>query len=373
MSRDATIAKGRVLVPLRLRRGSRSAARGVTLVEFAVAALGLAFLGLLATSMLRGLEAVGARQQSANSLAKVEDAILGFVLVNHRLPQPTNASSAQPGYLDGELPAAELGISGGIPTLMRVSAAATGAALPVFNPDPDGATGGLIGVGSNANGLDLCARLIQQMQSAAAAGSSSPEVAYAIVQIAARTPDLGEGLGAEVKPRDGAVTLDRRLRGIPEVIDRLGCFHALESVVSASREAAVLRDAVQLAAVMQSARELNARKATWSVANQIWRGTNRELLLAQGASNIAFQIATADYSHIGKIQLGISLAGIAASLTGTIDVIARASLALPVAMEAEQKARRDVRRHSEYVKDLQTRAADAAADANTLQAKGLLP
>jgi type II secretory pathway pseudopilin PulG len=365
------------IAPLRFLRLQR----GWALLETAVA---ISLLGLMIVAVVKLSGTATGNIESRETLQSVEhaeNALLGYASAHARLPAPKNAaaSASRPGYVEGWLPASELGMKtpGRIRYVVESSLIATPA---VYDPDPlDLAAGNLSGR-TTVNALDLCAKLMQLEQ----AGQALPggmRLGLGVQQAAS-----GES-GAQVEldhiwlgdettgtPPSG-VRLATRTRGFGEFAATLGCFTRLSQLSNSVKATATAVDLLKLAQQEVALRQLNLNLAEDSLLNLKWRLVNWSVALEKFVFLVGLETVSQRTTSVSVVTGAMNLASLATVIAGIswlLEITATNIKKGEVGVEKSKAALTLAQAYAGQIRAELKAHADAAA-ADQLQSRGLNP
>lgn len=343
-----------------MKRSRRARLRGFSLIELAVV---LAIMGALGTVFWQFLPRIKSlpmmARLSAPALAKAEEALNGYVLVNSRLPCPDTTGSGfenclivagAPVPVVGWLPVRTLGLSlservrYGVyraPVVPPASVTTDGDLAVLkdrFQPLlPPGVTS------TQSNGLDFCVALrnlvattgavltADIVSGVAAGGPRSVPIAYGLA-VAGATDADGDGspfdglnvvagqFSAAATPRSNSYDDQTTTVGVGELFTRLGCASRLAEANSAARAAFAAYDIDQFATRYVGFRTFAIRVREMNVQ----------------AANVGIAITTADVAiAVGTGWSGIALtAETGGSASGAVAAAVAAGLAATGALAA---------------------------------------
>ena len=356
--------------------------RGWTLVELAVVIAGVGLLVALLWPLFQRLLVQGRSSSSDPYSWQVQQAIEGFAAVNLHLPEPLEAvdSPSRPGFVEGWLPAAALGLPDTPRVRYMANKTLTTAPATILQADPAWLAGGVVGERSDHNGLDFCYAALLQDRS----GPLTPaghRASYAVQtattqqgspakQVPLWLPD--EGVAAPVDK-----TLDTATAGHLQLLGRLGCVDRLARLSNAVKRTATEQDLLKLAKLSVDYETLNLKGAEESITNLEWREANWSVgLTAFGVQTLmaVTQLATAkevSLASVGKVAAGlvsISLATAAASvfLDQTGKALAAAKEGYPSVVKAKDDA-------VAYEAEMQALVDESVRQVQVWQTKGLQP
>ena len=352
--------------------------RGWSLLETAIATtlLGIMVVAVVTTAR-KATDDVEIRH-TVSETERAENALLGYTKANSQLPVPDNAaaSPSRPGYIEGWLPVAALGLQGLSSRIRYVVAQPLTVKPAIYRADPTDLGTGLIEVRTIVNGLDLCAALMRREK----AGDSLPggmRMGYALQQ--AISTESGQPLGlAQSWLGDTAsgtlpsnVRLDTRTRGFGEFAASLGCFARFAELSRDVRSVAVAVDMRRLADQELALREVNRLMGGDSARNLDWRMVNWSVGTAKLTVDLGMEAVSAitawettAASAANMVALGGTIAALGMLLKLTGEGI--------VATEKSNAAGDEAITAAKAYKDQIQREVDRfALRANELQKKGL--
>ncbi|RZL56964.1 MAG: hypothetical protein EOP70_05275 [Variovorax sp.] len=357
---------------------ARGRQRGWSLVEAAIAAalLGLMVVAVVTTAR-KATEDVDVRQ-TASDIDRANDALLGYTRAHARMPMPTDAaaSPSRPGYVEGWLPVAGLGIEGLSTRTRYVVAQALTLPQPIYLPDPAKLAGGAIEVRTTANGLDFCATLMRR-EIAGQALPGGMRLSYALQQASSGVnggptapPQIWLGDTASSAVPAGTQLTTRTL-GFGELATGLDCFTRFAELSRDVRAAAVAMDLRRLADQELALREVQHDIGNDSRLNNELRMTGWGLGGAKLAVDLAMETVTMFSSPDATVASALNVASlglVVAGLAELLEVTGRNLVAAPAAIAAENAA---IESATHYRDQLQREVARRQQRANQLQDKGL--
>jgi type II secretory pathway pseudopilin PulG len=247
---------------------------GWSLVETAIATalLGMMVVAVITTARKATDNVV--MQQRADDTERAENALIGYTRSHARMPTPdaSTPSPSRPGYIEGWLPATELGIHGLTGRIRYVVAKSLAEPQAIYSPDPLNLAGGAINVRTKANGLDFCATLMRREL----AGDALPggmRLGYALQQAVSNESGLPVALsqswlGDTVSgPLPAGARLNSRTRGFGELAESLDCFARFSDLSRDVRATAVSIDLGRLAEQEIALREVQLQMGNDSRLN----------------------------------------------------------------------------------------------------------
>jgi type II secretory pathway pseudopilin PulG len=357
--------------------------RGWSLVELAVVIAGVgALVALLWPLFQRLLVQQGPSSGSDPYTWQVQQAIEGFAAVNLHLPEPLEAvdSPSRPGFVEGWLPAAALGLSDTPRVRYMANRTLTAAPGAILQADPAGLASGAVDKRLDRNGLDFCyAALLQDRN-----GPVTPAGHRASYAVQTATTPQGSPaeqvplwLPDEGKPAPVDKTLATTTAGHLELVGRLGCVDRLARLTNAVKQTATEQDLLKLAKLSVEYETLNLKGAEESITNLEWREVTWGVgLAAFGVQTLmaVTQLLTAkevSLASVGKVAAGLvsislATAGAAVFMDQTVKALAAAKKGYPAVVQARDDA-------VAYEADMQALADESVRQVQAWQTKGLQP
>ncbi len=352
------------------RAHSRHRQRGWSLLELSVVLAILGLLGLVLWRLLPLAPQAAAGDLAARDLAQAEQALLGYALVHHRLPEAVTVDGL------AMLPVEELGLPARLQLRYQVQSTLTQAPFNRFEPTlPAASEGGTPTTSNQVNGLDLCMAL-KASASSSLAGMQNVPTAFALMHRG--------GAGNERAPDDfvlpGSVDMGTRrvlAVGPNEFASRLQCPDRVARVQGAARAARAAYDMERVARRYKDFRTFGIQVAQMNLeqakANEIFAGFDVAYGVALEAIAILQEAA-------GWPPEGLSIAtGITAHITATAQ-LAIAIYNLDQAVEGREDAEDDLQTARDQetaaiasVNRMHTLATQTLQRALDLDAAGLQP
>lgn len=368
---------GNLAMSIRLPHLKR-AQSGWLLLETAIATtlLGVMIVAVVTTAR-KATDDLDIRR-SVSETERAENALQGYAKTYFHLPVPDQAmaSPSRPGYVEGWLPVAALGMAQ-LPSRIRYVVAQPLTTLPtIYRTDPANLSNGAVDVRTTVNGLDLCAALMRREQ----AGDALPggmRLGYALQQ--AISMESGKPLvlaqswlgdtASSTAPSN--VRLDTRTRGFGEFAVSLNCFARFATLSREVRSIAATTDMLRLADQELALRRLNRSMGEDSINNLKWRMANwsvgtAKLTVDFGMEAVSAITAVETTSAVvaNMVSLAATIGGLAWLLQVTGDGIVqgqKSNDAGDQAIKAAEASRDQLRQEVQYY----------AVRANQLQKKGL--
>jgi prepilin-type N-terminal cleavage/methylation domain-containing protein len=287
---------------------ARRRQRGWSLLELSVVLAVLGLLGLALWRLLPLAPQAAAGDLAARDLAQADQALLGYALVHHRLPDPVTVDGLS------MLPVETLGLPARLQLRYQVQPALTQAPYNRFEPTlPAASEGGTPSASAQVNGLDLCMALKAEAV-ASLAGMQNIPTAFALMHRG--------GPGNERAEDDfvlpGSVDAGTRrvlAVGPNEFASRLQCPDRVARVQGAARAARAAYDMERVARRYKNFRTFGIQVAQMNLeqakANEIFAGFDVAYGVALEAIAILQEAA-------GWPPEGLSIAtGITAHITAT--------------------------------------------------------
>lgn len=349
---------------------SRHRQHGWSLLELSVVLAVLGLLGLVLWRLLPLAPQAAAGDLAARDLAQAEQALLGYALVHHRLPDPVTVDGLS------MLPVETLGLPARLQLRYQVQPALTQAPYNRFEPTlPAASEGGTPTASGQVNGLDLCMALKAQALTSLAGMQNIP-TAFALMHRG--------GPGNERAEDDfvlpGSVdTGTRRVLAVGpnEFASRLQCPDRVARVQGAARAARAAYDMERVARRYKNFRTFGIQVAQMNLeqakANEVFAGFDVAYGVALEAIAILQEAA-------GWPPEGLSIAtGITAHITATAQ-LAIAIYNLDQAVQGRKDAEDDLQTARDQetaaiatVNRMQTLSAQTLQRAMQLDAAGLQP
>jgi prepilin-type N-terminal cleavage/methylation domain-containing protein len=368
---------------------------GFSLIELSIVLVIIGGIGLAAVKMFPQISELFDTATNNSSITTSSDALLGFVVANHRLPCPdTNnsgsencASSAQ----TGNLPYKTLGLSHPVVNArgqsIHYAVRRSGSTQDLTKNEPSGYVPLLPNneVLTHYNGLDFCYALQQSTMSAfsnAYPFIASMNMAFVLVDPGTENADgdlagsLFDGINAtsfgyELTTKQHDISYDDRVYGMAftELAGRLQCAQQIAAVNGAAREAFAAADMVTVATFYVSYRAFAVEVNQANLDRRQFNQDTAIVMEAINVANIAISAAIA-YNTVG-ISLAATVAPLALATTASTASLAIAIIKLTQAEEslAEANALKiaaDVR-----LTELTTYASSTLTIASNIDAKGL--
>ncbi len=360
----------------------RQSNRGWSLVELAVVIAGVGLLVALLWPLIQRLLPSSPLAGADPRTLQVRQAVEGYAAVNWHLPMPLGAvdSPTRPGFVEGWLPAALLGLPESPRTRYFANKTLTAAPPTVLMADPTGLTGGAVDERSHFNGLDFCYAVLLQDRS----GPMTPaghRASYAV-----QTAHTVQGSPAEQVPLwlpDEGVAqpvgrmLDTEAVGHVEILGRLGCVDRLARLSNSVKQAAVQQDLLKLAKLAVDYEDLNVKSAQEGIVNLQWRAANWSVgLAAFVVSGVMALVQSATAEEVSPASLaaiaanlasaGVAVAGASVFLSQTFKALDKSQLGYPAVLAARNDA-------GAYQADIQGLADETVQQVQQWQNRGLKP
>ena len=352
--------------------------RGWSLLETAIATTLLGVMIVAVVTTARKASDDAEIRHVVSETERAENALLGYSKTNSRLPMPDDAaaSPSRPGYIEGWLPVAALGMQGLSSRIRYVVARPLTVTPAIYNADPADLGAGKIELRTTVNGLDLCATLMRRER----AGDALPggmRMGYALQQ--AISTESGQPLGLAQSwlgdTASGAlpanVRLDTRTRGFGEFAASLDCFARFAALSREVRSVAVAIDMQRLANQELALRTVNRdmggdseRNLDWRMVNWTTGVTKLNVDLGMEAVSAITAIETKASSLANIVSMTAGLGGLAWLLEITGEGITATKASNAVGDEAKKAAKA-------RVDELQLEIDRYTVRANQLQKKGL--
>lgn len=329
--------------------------RGWSLVELAVALVITALLMVLLVTLLPLGNQVLDHDRQQRELAQAEQALLGFARAHAQMPAADSDGDgrANDGASDGWLPVQDLGLSPRMRVRYQVQPHLVLPPADLFRPlvSPDFASQ----LGTSANGLDLCMRLLlDQRGNVPMAGLNMP-VSFYLAHSGGRGHDLARGAetwdpAAQALPGDGTSAVLTSAAGPGEFSARLDCPDLLARTQGSAQAALASYSAMRMTDFNNQFRQFDVKIA--------------ELTLDQAQTGLAFAavglaMAIADEAiAITLVAAGWPPEGFAIGVGIAENIVALASIgfaAYQVAMATE-----DLKSAEEGIDDAKQAAIDVA-------------
>lgn len=340
-----------------MRHAASRGQRGWALVETAIATLLLGLMVVAVLTTARKATDDTRVQQSASDIERAENALLGYAKAHAGMPPPDQpaASPSRPGYIEGWLPAATIGIDGVAVRIRYVVAQSLTLPQAIYSADPAKLGEGAIEVRTAVNGLDFCATLMRREL----AGDALPgglRMGYALQQTTGKEDGSSSGLAQSwlgdtaSGPLPAGTQLSTRTRGFGEMATGLDCFARFATLSRDVRATAVAIDLRRLADQDVALQQVKLDMGDDSRLNNELRMTGwglGGLKLASDAVMEAVTMATSSEATVtGAVNvasLGLLVAGIGELLKVTGENIAGGAAAKRAseAAVASAKAFRD--------------------------------
>ena len=352
--------------------------RGWSLLETAIATTLLGVMIVAVVTTARKASDDAEIRHVVSETERAENALLGYSKTNSRLPMPDDAaaSPSRPGYIEGWLPVAALGMQDLSSRIRYVVAQPLTVTPAIYNADPAGLGAGKIDVRTTVNGLDLCATLMRRER----AGDALPggmRMGYALQQ--AVSTESGQPLGlAQSWLGDTAsgtlpanVRLDTRTRGFGEFAASLGCFARFAALSREVRSVAVAIDMRRLAGQELALRTVNRDMGGDSARNLDWRMVNWTTGVAKLNVDLGMEAVSAITAVETKASSLANIASMTIGLSGLAWLLKITGEGI-IATEASNAAGDEAKKAAEARVDaLQLEIDRYTARANQLQKKGL--
>ncbi|MGE0100137.1 MAG: hypothetical protein AB7S86_17490 [Hydrogenophaga sp.] len=329
----------------------------------------VALAGLMATGFWKSLELVGSNNRqikARETLQRVEDALYGLAVRDHRLPMPVDAaeSAHAPDHWEGWLPADVLVTEPPRSIRYLVSKSLTLPPAVAYRADPWGMLGNAVADRTDANGLDLCLRVIQQEQ-AGLDGGVTPRLAFRLQQ-----DGMSERGASGTGPSQAQ---DVRAVGILNLIHRLGCIPAIARLATEVKAATLASDLQEIAELNVRLHSLAVQSAVESLVNHQWRLVNVAARLAASSWNLVATKLTGATTPLGALKVATNIAGFSFEA-------ARLALVMDYSIEMAGRARAKVGQEAHLRDQARSVAADRDEErlwrlqqVQALQLKGLMP
>lgn len=365
----------------------RAHQRGWSLVESAMVLL---LMGVMSTGLWKTMEVVSENkrgEQSRDVTQRAEDALYGMLLSDLRLPEPQDAtvSLLRPNHLVGWLPEGVLGTepARSIRYIVDRDLVAPVGTLR-FQADPMGLipnpappTPPFLAPRGEANGLDLCLKVIRR-ESSAMGMVQGMNLAFGVQQLGSvenlnnATPDFQFG----TQQADLGATnsqLKSRTIGHIEMVHRVGCIPAFARLTTEVKSAALFNDLYTIARINTDLKGLELQAARDFLRSHEWRRkvamTNVTIWGLRIITNLVAMSTTPAGAAFAAANLGPQILGVIlwAELVELSDIGAAANAgALPGLKNAHEQARA-------YADDLVAQRDRHLVRANSFQAKGVQP
>lgn len=344
---------------------------------FAVVLLGLLTLGVF--SSMNTVRPVVVDSVNEVFLLRAQDTIYGHALTQFTFPQPEQASPSPlyPGFLQGWLPSAALGISPPQRIRYLVDETLTHPPATMYRPDPYNLVDGKIMAKPAINGLDFCLSLVQRERS----GISLPggfRMGFALQVVPPDSSSSGADAPMRLNATDllsaSANTVPATLtQGYGESLERLGCIERFTLLAREVKMAAALTDLSKQADLSMRLAQNSLETAKDELAVTRWQIVNWTELAT------TYTIAAA----MAVIDMGQGVAGfVASSLSFANNVAAVIGCLIYVEdfIKSEKEGVETVHESVVALSDATTYAARMSAlrdqsitKANRIQQAGLLP
>lgn len=355
---------------------------GWTLVELAVV---LAIAALLAVVLLRTLAAgreASALPSADAQMAQAQEALLGFAQANSRLPAADGDGDGREdtGAGSGWLPVKTLSLPSRLRLRYFVPTSLTATPGNRYQPVWPATTAGQagshaahLGAVQHVNGLDFCGGLADAQRSPQALAGLGMPAAFALTypgpaghgSNAAAMPTLPGGEAAAASPYPTLAT------GLGELAARLSCPDRVARVQGAAREAWAAADAILLAQVYLSFRELAKEQAELTKLNAATSVAFGAFDAAYGLATVA--LASSELAGDGGALAGVELAVAIAELANGATALGFAGSDLTSAIDGMRQADADYRNAEENLERMRVLAERARGNLITLDAAGLAP
>lgn len=339
----------------KLQKGERGWALLETIIAIAIfgfLAVATADFAQLSTALTKAVDGDGAVDQAQISL-------VGYANSHAHFPAPLDGleSPGRPGYLEGWLPAKELGLPSSAARIRYLVHSKLTKVPAIYDPDPSSVGGGAIPKRTTLNVLDFCAVLIGEDM----AGTSLPGGMRAGMGVqmdtsrAAVSSESPAGFWAHDSadpPKAATVALKSSVRGFAEVAAQFGCYTRMREIATQVRAVAVSSDVKRLLEHEKTLAQIELDQLNGSIRNFIWRGAARSVSISVYAIRQVLALLILDITPAGVAKGAINLVGWAALTASTADLLQLTFIAL----ESAQARLPSVT------------AAVAAADAKVMQA-----
>lgn len=347
------------------------------MVEMAIVLMLTGLMTIGVASITQSAQTVSAENSDQKYLQSAEDAVYGYVLRNHHLPPPEGAvpSSGRPGFIQGWLPVASLGLPESARIRYLVDSSLTTLAVERYKADPLQLADTSIFSRTNANGLDFCMALLARQASGFALPDGLP-VGFVLqpAPLSASTTDFSSPIILDGGYVEGGIAAPfTRASGYLGTAQRLGCFNRLSRLSEAVKTTANAVDMLKIARLMVNYGELQVKAAEESVIYLTWKKAvwvTGETIFTMDSILIPLQ---ASHTLLGAASAGGNFASLVLVLGGTGTFINQTQHALDAAIlsEAAAKVARD--KAKDYRDSVTALVATSASRVNQLQEAGLQP
>lgn len=333
----------------RLMISRRKASGGWALLESAVSVGLFAAILFILTGIVQRAGKEIDESSTIPAVYKGDIALLGFFLVNKRLPVPDQIkfNSARPGYIEGWLPLAELGLSSASGRVRYLVHESLTRAPAIYNADPENITTGGVGLRNEESIADTCANLFAlEKRGAGLPGGLRP--AYVLQQVidtagqVSPTEDiwLGDTVSSAIPPADLSFTTSKL--GFNELAGEAGCYIYMPRLSASVRGAGVAIDLERLAKFNVDLIELEVRILQRKLDDLKWRLANWSVILATYIARFGVHIATGvldpRWSNPGHIIYNITLTFLfGGTMAGVTSVVVLTALEIGPATENLRK------------------------------------
>lgn len=356
---------------------------GWMLLESVLACALLALMSVAAYHTVKEMQEKGDAVGKKLFLPRAQSVLAGQIREGpFHLPPPDESavSVSRPGYVEGWLPNAALGLPLKHRVRYLVHAALIAPLVAIYQPDPLQLAGGHVAIraATQANGLDFCMLLMK----AEVAGTALPggmRIAFALQEVL--SPGRPDNMDNQLWLTDGVqgpppvgVEFSTLTAGFGEFSEMLGCREKFSRLAVGTKAAAVQDDLVQLAVQQE-----HYRAHGLAVAQQLsnvagWKSANTSLFVARFAADMAIAQAQMDISPVLSLPNFIaSQIALIANLSATAVNLQKMKTDEVKAATALTTAQRAVELATTYRKELEALLDATAAQTNRDQLRGLNP
>lgn len=354
---------------------------GWLLLETVVTTALLGLVIILVVSMLQSIKHQEKINDPVAMLTSAQLALTGYALAHQRFPEPDAAidSPNRPGYREGWLPAASLGLSHDSNRLRYLVNSSLVNSADIYDADPMNLAEGKIIRRERPANIDFCASLLQK-ELEKYVRPNKFRTAFAL-----QKADRAEG-GAPVPLshiwlKDAAqedlppsVILHTIQRGFTEIAVQLRCFELLDRTVSNVKTVGALTDMSRLANQEVLRNDLSLRQAENSITGAAWRTAHWVAGTAVGAVRLefaGFELAAAMDTEEGPdLNNYIELVNIPLAIAGTTAFGINSAISLDAAIAALPGVRAGLATAQAYAEKIDGELAIYVNAANKAQAEG---
>jgi type II secretory pathway pseudopilin PulG len=353
--------------------------RGWALLETAVA---MSLFGLLAVAVVTTVGKTAGQAetaQAAQATERAENALLGYARQTARLPRPEGgtASKTRPGYVEGWLPANELGLTG--TARMRYVVEASLLDTPaLYQPDPLKLAAGHLDPRSSVGAIDLCWKLME-IERKGTALPGGMRMGFGVQQAFSGDSGAplqldGVWLGDAVSgtPPSG-IRLGTRTRGFGEMASALGCVTHLSHLSASIRSTAASIDLVKLAEQEVVLRQLNLNLSEDSVLNLRWRLANWSIGIERFALALVLETVSSSTSPVAWITGPLNQISLSVVIAGTAWLLDVTRKNLESSEKGVEKAKASLAQAQARVAQLTAELKASADQSARLQTSGIDP